>query len=90
MLLLSPVISMAEDVPGIDMVVISKAVIPLPAPNRMYIHESTMTVMRPVMTTVRSRAKTDSRTEDACITVSGRWPYTNIHVTRGKVTATYC
>src|SRR2546422_183527 len=90
MLLLSPVISIAEDVPGMDMVVISNAVIPMPAPNRMYIQESPMTVTRPVMTTVRSRAKTDSRTEDSCITVSGRWPYTNIHVTRGKVTVTCC
>jgi hypothetical protein len=70
--LLSPVISMAENVVGMDMVVISNVVIPMPAPNRMYAQESTMTVARPVMTTVRSRAKTDSRTEDACIIVSGR------------------
>jgi hypothetical protein len=32
---LSPVISIAEDVPGTDMVVISNAVISMPAPNRM-------------------------------------------------------
>src|SRR5687768_2957781 len=70
--LLSPVISIAKDALGMDMVVISNAVIPMPAPNRMYIQESTMTVTRPVMTTVRSRLKTDSRTEDSCIIVSGR------------------
>jgi hypothetical protein len=70
--LLSTIISIAEDVPGMDMVVISNAVIPMPAPNRIYIQESTMTVTRPLMTTVRSRAKTDSRTEDSCIIVSGR------------------
>jgi hypothetical protein len=65
-------ISIAGDVPGMDMVVISNAVMPMPAPARMYIQESTMTVTRPVMTAVRSRAKTDSRTEDACIIVL-RW-----------------
>jgi hypothetical protein len=31
-----------------------------------------MTVTRAVMTTVRSRVKTDSKTEDSCIIVSGR------------------
>jgi hypothetical protein len=53
-------ISVVEDALGIDIVVISNAVMPMPAPNRMYIQESAMTVARPVMTTIRSRAKTAS------------------------------
>jgi hypothetical protein len=72
MLLLLTGISIVEDAPGIDIVVISNAVMPLPAPNRMYIQESAMTVARPVMMTIRSRAKTASRMEDSCIVVSGR------------------
>jgi hypothetical protein len=33
-------ISMVEDAPGIDIIVISNADMPMPAPNRMYIQES--------------------------------------------------
>ena len=45
-------------------------VMPVPAPMRMYIHESTITVTRPLSTIMRSRSKTDSKRGDRRMMVS--------------------